>query len=74
LADETEHEYGVALTPLEALKPADAVVLAVAHRDYIDKGWGLIARLLKGGKGTVIDVKSRLDRAAQPEGIDLWRL
>jgi hypothetical protein len=34
----------------------------------------LIANLLKGGKGTVIDVKSRLDRAAQPEGIDLWRL
>ena len=31
-------------------------------------------RLLKGGQGTVVDVKSRLDRAHKPEGIDLWRL
>ena len=74
VAEETEHEYGVTLTPMDALKPADAVVLAVAHQDYMDKGWGLITRLLKGGRGTVIDVKSRLDRGSQPEGIDLWRL
>jgi hypothetical protein len=30
--------------------------------------------LLKGGKGTVLDVKSKLDREQKPEGIDLWRL
>jgi UDP-N-acetyl-D-galactosamine dehydrogenase len=74
LADETQHEYGVTLTPMEALAPADAVILAVAHRDYVGEGWPLMARLLKGGKGTVVDVKSRLDRACKPEGIDLWRL
>ncbi|AXK83782.1 nucleotide sugar dehydrogenase [Pseudolabrys taiwanensis] len=74
LPEETEHEYGVTLTPMEALKPADAVVLAVAHQDYVTQGWGIITRLLKGGRGTVIDVKSRLDRAFQPEGIDLWRM
>ncbi len=74
LADETSHEYGVTLTPMEALQPADAIVLAVAHQDYVGDGWGLMTRLLKGGKGTVIDVKSRLDRARKPEGIDLWRL
>lgn len=74
LAEETEHEYGVKLSPMDVLKSADAVVLAVAHQDYLNEGWGLITRLLKGGRGTVIDVKSRLDRASQPEGIDLWRL
>ena len=73
-ADETQHEYGVQLTAMDALEPADAVILAVAHRDYIAEGWPLIARLLKGGSGSVIDVKSRLDRAARPDGIDLWRL
>ena len=26
------------------------------------------------GNGTVLDVKSKLDRAQKPEGIDLWRL
>jgi UDP-N-acetyl-D-galactosamine dehydrogenase len=74
LADETKHEYGVELTAMDALKPADAIVFAVAHGDYVSQGWPLITRLLKGGEGTVIDVKSRLDRACKPEGIDLWRL
>ncbi len=74
LAAETQHEYGVTLTPMEKLTPADAVVLAVAHSDYVSAGWPLMTRLLKGGKGTVVDVKSKLDRTAKPEGIDLWRL
>jgi len=74
LPAETQHEYGVTLTPMDRLQPADAVVLAVAHRDYVGQGWPLMTRLLKGGQGTVVDVKSRLDRASKPEGVDLWRL
>jgi UDP-N-acetyl-D-glucosamine/UDP-N-acetyl-D-galactosamine dehydrogenase len=74
LADETKAEYGVTLTPLEMLRPADAVILAVAHESYVGGGWPLIARLLKGGKGAVLDVKCKLERAQKPEGIDLWRL
>ena len=74
LADETKEEYGVTLTAIDALRPADAVILAVAHDDYVSEGWPLIARLLKGGKGAVLDVKSKLDRGQKPEGIDLWRL
>jgi UDP-N-acetyl-D-galactosamine dehydrogenase len=74
LADEAKDEYGVTLTPVASLAPADAVVLAVAHDEYVSKGWDLIARLLKAGKGTVIDVKSKLDRAGKPKDIGLWRL
>ena len=74
LADETRHEYGVVLTPRESLAPADAIVLAVPHRAYLEEGWPLIRQLLRGGKGTVLDVKSRLAREQKPEGIDLWRL
>jgi len=73
-ADETKDEYGIALTPIDALKPADAIILAVAHRDYLFEGWPLMTRLLKGGGGTVLDVKSKLDRSQKPEGIELWRL
>ena len=47
--------------------PADAVILAVAHHDYVAGGWPLVTRLLKGGKGIVLDVKSKLDRAQKPE-------
>jgi UDP-N-acetyl-D-galactosamine dehydrogenase len=74
LPDEAEHEYGMTLTPFEALKPADAVILAVGHADYIAKGWALITGLLRDGQGFVFDVKSKLDRSQQPKGIDLWRL
>jgi len=74
LPEETEHEYGVILTAAGALQPADAVILAVAHQDYVEEGWPLMTRLLKGGKGAVVDVKCKLDRACKPEGIDLWRL
>jgi UDP-N-acetyl-D-galactosamine dehydrogenase len=74
LAEETRHEYGITLTDMNALKPADAVILAVGHQAYVKEGWRLMKRLLKDGKGTVVDVKCRLDRGGKPEGIDLWRL
>ena len=72
--EETAHEYGLKLTPLESLRPADAVILAVAHRDYVAGGWPLIASLLNDRRGIVLDVKAKLDRAKKPEGIELWRL
>ena len=66
-------EYGIELAALEALQPADAVVLAVAHDAY-KAGWPLIVPLLRNGKGVVVDVKARLDRSRIPAGIALWRL
>ena len=38
-AEETVHEYGIKLTPFESLRPADAVILAVAHKDYVAGSW-----------------------------------
>jgi UDP-N-acetyl-D-galactosamine dehydrogenase len=75
LADSTavEEEYGIALTPLESLRPADAVVLAVAHEPYTADGWRMIERLLRDGQGLVLDVKMKLDRATKPAAIELWR-
>jgi UDP-N-acetyl-D-glucosamine/UDP-N-acetyl-D-galactosamine dehydrogenase len=72
--EEAFEHYGVTLTPLESLRPADAVIVAVAHADYVSGGWPLIASLLKGGEGIVLDVKSRLDRTQKPDGVELWRL
>ena len=67
-------EYGVSLTELDALKPADAVILAVAHHRYVDGGWSLVQGLLADGTGFVFDVNMKLDRASKPSGVDLWRL
>ena len=58
-----KHEYGATLAELDWLQPADAVILAIAHRDYV-----------AGGGGLVFDVKVKLDRASKPSGIELWRL
>ncbi|MFA7428867.1 MAG: nucleotide sugar dehydrogenase, partial [Rhodospirillaceae bacterium] len=73
-ADEARHEYGVELTPLAALEPADAVVLAVAHRAFRTKGWGGVVPLLRDATGLVADVRGVLDRETRPGDIELWRL
>jgi UDP-N-acetyl-D-galactosamine dehydrogenase len=74
LADEAEHEYGVRLTPFESLRPADAVIAAVSHQDYVKGGWPMMTSLLRGGQGVVLDVKGMLDRSKQPANVELWRL
>jgi len=71
---EAVKEYGVTLTPAADLRPADAVVLAVSHKAFRAGNWNMIKPLLVGGKGMVADVKGVLDRATQPDGIDLWRM
>jgi UDP-N-acetyl-D-glucosamine/UDP-N-acetyl-D-galactosamine dehydrogenase len=76
LADprEVKHEYGIELVNMEVLRPADAVIFAVAHDSYVRGGWPLVKKLLKDESGVVLDVKSRLDRGARPERVELWRL
>ena len=68
------HEYGLTLTALDRLQPADAIVLSVAHRSYHEGGWALIKSLLKSGAGFVADIPAVLDRKVTPPGITLWRL
>jgi UDP-N-acetyl-D-glucosamine/UDP-N-acetyl-D-galactosamine dehydrogenase len=69
-------QYGISLQQdlQKDLPPADAVVIAVAHDSYRAAGWPLIARLLKDGRGLVMDVKGALDPRGKPEGIEVWRL
>ena len=71
---EAEHEYGISLTPWDNLPAADALVLAVSHKEYLAMP---IDNLLSKAvpKGCVIDVKSALDRSAiAAKGFTLWRL
>ena len=73
-AVEVKKAYGLTLVAPEALKPADAIVLAVAHAAYREAGWPLVRSLLKPGKGVVLDLKAVLDRGQKPHDITLWRL
>jgi UDP-N-acetyl-D-galactosamine dehydrogenase len=73
-AEDAMRIYGIELRKEPALSPADAVVLAVPHESYLAPGWPAIVRLLREGRGLVIDVKSKLDRATKPAGVEVWRL
>jgi len=75
LADlkEVNHEYGLDLVPLDELRPASAVVLAVAHRQFRDMPASSYRSLLSGS--VMIDVKGVFNRDEVKEmGIRLWRL
>jgi UDP-N-acetyl-D-galactosamine dehydrogenase len=67
-------EYGIELVDYENLQPADAVVFAVPHQEYVNKGWSQFAGLLKGSSGVVVDIKSKLAKEECPENVTLWRL
>jgi len=73
-ADLVEAEMGFRPMAIETLSPAHAVILAVAHKPFVDQGWPLIQRLLLESGTVVIDVKSALDRSTKPAGVTLWRL
>ena len=73
-AEDALREYGVPLADWDALPAADALILAVAHRRYLDlPREALLAKVSPGG--CIIDVKAALDAAAlRSEGRRVWRL
>lgn len=73
---EARREYGLELVPLEALTELDALILAVAHREYAAMTpRELRQRFAAPEDALVIDVKALFDRAAlQQAGISCWRL
>jgi UDP-N-acetyl-D-galactosamine dehydrogenase len=67
------HEHEVELVALKDLKPAEAVIFAVAHKEFREDGWATVKQALGGESGIVLDLKGVLDRAKKPAGITLWR-
>ncbi|HEY0191931.1 MAG TPA: nucleotide sugar dehydrogenase [Kofleriaceae bacterium] len=71
--EEAYHEYKVKLTPLEELTKLDAIILAVAHKEYISDMAAIFDRVRDNG--VVIDVKSAFKAGTvPPRGIRLWSL
>src|SRR6476620_9709321 len=74
-SEEAVAEYGLHLSDWSNLKDADGIVLAVAHRAYVEMGQQKIVGLLRSGQqGVVIDVKSIVDQATLPKTVAYWRL
>jgi UDP-N-acetyl-D-galactosamine dehydrogenase len=72
--DEAVHEYGVRLVPWEHLPRANAIVAAVAHKEYKARPLDdYVAKLAPGG--LYVDVKCQADAAAlRGRGLHVWRL
>ena len=73
-AEEARHEYGLNLESWEKLPCADAIIVAVSHREFLDRPLSDFQEKISD-KGCFIDVKSQFDQAAlQKAGINVWRL
>ncbi|MGH8671664.1 MAG: nucleotide sugar dehydrogenase, partial [Burkholderiales bacterium] len=71
---EAMHEYGLKLHSWKDLPRADAIVVAVAHRQFVARPLAdYLAKVVKNG--CFIDVKSQFDPAAlKRKGLAVWRL
>lgn len=74
-AEEARHEYGITLTPWDKLPAnADAVVVAVKHKEYMQLPLTDITGLIKKG-GVFVDIKSAFDHSeVKNAGFRLWRM
>jgi len=71
---EALREYGVNLVEWDALEKADAVVLAVGHKQYklLDVA---DFKSIMSEEGILMDVKSALNKKQfAEEGLEIWRL
>jgi len=76
LADvaEAKHEFGLDLVSWKELKPANAVIVAVAHDEYLKLKPADLKRL-SGKSPVLMDVKAAYSPAeVEAAGIRLWRL
>ena len=74
LAEEADHEYGIELVSWDDLPRADAIVAAVAHKQFVGLSVAQLATKL-APRGCFMDVKARFDASAlQAAGFSVWRL
>jgi UDP-N-acetyl-D-glucosamine/UDP-N-acetyl-D-galactosamine dehydrogenase len=72
--ESAHEEYGLKLFAMDQLALADALIVAVAHRDFRQLGLDTIRALVKPGH-LVLDVKGILDRPSiETNGFRFWRL
>jgi UDP-N-acetyl-D-galactosamine dehydrogenase len=73
-AEEALHEYDIRLRSWEELPAADAVVVAVAHKSFLEiPTSAYLEKIVRGG--CLVQVKPILDSEAfRGEGVRVWRL
>ncbi|HET6756693.1 MAG TPA: nucleotide sugar dehydrogenase, partial [Burkholderiales bacterium] len=72
--EEATHEYGIHLNSWESLPQADAIIVAVAHLQFLERPIAdYLRKIIRSG--CFVDVKSQFDPKALSEaGLNVWRL
>ncbi len=73
-AADVRRETGLAPVTLDRIAGLDALILAVPHRDYVDRGPRDLCDRLSGSGGVLVDLKARLEPAAMPTDVLYWSL
>lgn len=71
---EAFREYGISLSSFEEIRDLDALILAVGHEEYVQKGAPVLMSCLKDKNGVFLDVKSLFSPEQFPETITYWSL
>jgi UDP-N-acetyl-D-galactosamine dehydrogenase len=70
--DDLTHEYGLEMSRLPKFKDLDALILAVPHRQYLEKPAKLNMMLRDGG--ILVDIKSAIDPNTIQGNLRYWSL
>ena len=74
-SEEAVHEYGIKLVPWKEFTELDGLIVAVAHRRFVEVGLTELLKSLRSRQsGVVVDVKSIFEPGKVPPGIKYWRL
>lgn len=73
-AAEVRASTGVELLPVDQLKPAQAIILAVPHAPFLSDGWSFVSGLIGDEEALVVDVRSKLPKQQKPDQVSLWRI
>jgi UDP-N-acetyl-D-glucosamine/UDP-N-acetyl-D-galactosamine dehydrogenase len=75
IAEEARAHCGIEMVALKEIKDVDAVIVAVAHREYQTLGLRKISALCRKGRSILLDIKAMFDPGqAKSLGIHYWRL
>ena len=74
-ADEARRLYGVEFTGMGSVRNMDAVIFAVAHREFAEMSIKEVGAFFGGGRRVLIDVKGIFSRSEyEAAGYLYWRL
>ena len=71
--DTAQRDYGQPILPLEEMNDLQALVLAVPHKQYLDRERSRIFQMMRPG-GTLFDVKSAIKPSEVSKAIKYWSL